>query len=202
MKHIKQSVAAALIGVAALSTLTGCGSTEVKRIDASKEVALSDRWNATDSRLVAEEMITDMLSFPWASQFELQNDRLPTIIIQRIANKSHEHIALDTFINDIKRSVIRSGKASFVAGGEEREAVRDERLDQELNAKEAKQQGQELAADFALSGTVNSLVDKADNKRVTFYQVDLKLIDMESNIEVWNGQKKIQKFQKKSSFGL
>jgi len=202
MKHIKQSLAAALIGVAALSTLTGCGSTEVKRIDASKEVALSDRWNATDSRLVAEEMITDMLSFPWASQFELQNDRLPTIIIQRIANKSHEHIALDTFINDIKRSVIRSGKASFVAGGEEREAVRDERLDQELNAKEAKQQGQELAADFALSGTVNSLVDKADNKRVTFYQVDLKLIDMESNIEVWNGQKKIQKFQKKSSFGL
>jgi len=202
MKHIKQSLAAALIGVAALSTLTGCGSTEVKRIDANKEVALSDRWNATDSRLVAEEMITDMLSFPWASQFELQNDRLPTIIIQRIANKSHEHIALDTFINDIKRSVIRSGKASFVAGGEEREAVRDERLDQELNAKEAKQQGQELAADFALSGTVNSLVDKADNKRVTFYQVDLKLIDMESNIEVWNGQKKIQKFQKKSSFGL
>lgn len=202
MKHIKQSIAATLIGVAALSTLTGCGSTEVKRIDASKEVALSDRWNATDSRLVAEEMITDMLSFPWASQFELQNDRLPTIIIQRIANKSHEHIALDTFINDIKRSVIRSGKASFVAGGEEREAVRDERLDQELNAKEAKQQGQELAADFALSGTVNSLVDKADNKRVTFYQVDLKLIDMESNIEVWNGQKKIQKFQKKSSFGL
>lgn len=98
--------------------------------------------------------------------------------------------------------MIRSGKASFVAGGEEREAVRDERLDQELNAKEAKQQGQELAADFALSGTVNSLVDKADNKRVTFYQVDLKLIDMESNIEVWNGQKKIQKFQKKSSFGL
>lgn len=202
MKHIKQSVAAALIGVAALSTLTGCGSTEVKRVSADKEIALSDRWNATDSRLVAEEMITDMLSFPWASQFELQNDRLPTIIIQRIANKSHEHIALDTFINDIKRSVIRSGKASFVAGGEEREAVRDERIDQELNAKDAKQQGQEKAADFALSGSVNSLVDKVDNERVTFYQVDLKLIDMESNLEVWNGQKKIQKFQKKSSFGF
>ena len=80
--------------------------------------------------------------------------------------------------------------------------MREERLDQELNAKEAKQQGQEQAADFALSGSVNSLVDKVDNKRVTFYQVDLKLIDLESNLEVWNGQKKIQKFQKKSSFGF
>ena len=202
MKHISKSVAVTLMGLAAVSGLTGCGSTEVKRLDPQEEVALSDRWNATDSRLVAEEMITDMLSFPWASQFELQHDRLPTVIIQRIANKSHEHIALDTFINDIKRSVIRSGKAGFVASGEERESVREERLDQELNAKQAKQQGQEQAADFALSGSVNSLVDKVDNKRVTFYQVDLKLIDMESNLEVWNGQKKIQKLQKKSSFGF
>jgi len=37
---------------------------------------------------------------------------------------------------------------------------------------------------------------------VTFYQVDLKLVDMESNIEVWNGQKKIQKLQEKSKFGF
>ncbi len=202
MQSINKSLAAALMGVAAVSGLTACGSTEVKRLDATEEVALSDRWNATDSRLVAEEMIKDMLSFPWANEFELDNNRLPTVIIQRIANKSHEHIALDTFVNDIKRSVTRSGKAGFVAGGDERDAVRDERVDQELNSKDAKQQGQEKAADFALSGTVNSLVDKVDNKRVTFYQVDLKLIDMESNLEVWNGQKKIQKLQKKSSFGF
>jgi len=30
----------------------------------------------------------------------------------------------------------------------------------------------------------------------------MKLVDMESNIEVWNGQKKIQKLQEKSSFGF
>ena len=202
MKYINKSVAVTLMGIAAVSGLTGCGSTQVKRLDAQEEKALTDKWNAKDSEQVADEMIGDMLSFPWASQFELQNDRLPTIIIQRIANKSHEHIPVDTFINDIKRSVIRSGKASFAVGGEEREAVREERLDQELNAKDAKQQGQEKAADFALSGSLNSLVDQADKERVTFYQVDLKLIDLESNLEVWNGQKKIQKYQKKSSFGF
>lgn len=182
--------------------LVSCGSTEVKRVDANQEVALSDRWNATDSRLVAEEMITDMLSFPWASEFELDNNRKPTVIIQSITNKSHEHIAVDTFVNDIKRTVIRSGRASFVASGEERSEVREERRDQELNAKDAVAQGQEKAADFALSGTINSIVDQVDKKRVTFYQVDMKLIDMTSNIEVWNGQKKIQKVQNKASFGL
>jgi uncharacterized protein (TIGR02722 family) len=188
-----------MIGAALITT--GC-TTKVARVDTSEEIALSDQWNAKDSELVANEMITDMVSFPWASEFELQNNRRPTVIIQRISNKSHEHIAVDTFVNDIKRAIIRSGKASFVAGGEERDSLREERRDQELNAKDAKQMGQEKAADFALSGSINSIVDEEGKKRVTFYQVDMKLIDMESNIEVWNGQKKIQKYQKRDSFGF
>ncbi|MEE3190593.1 MAG: penicillin-binding protein activator LpoB, partial [Pseudomonadota bacterium] len=91
----------------------------------------------------------------------------------------------------------RSGKADFVVAGEERDAVRDERRDQELNSRNAKEMGQEDAADFALSGSINSIVDEAGKKRVTFYQVDMKLINMESNREVWNGQKKIQKLQER-----
>jgi len=192
---------AALTMIGATLITTGC-TTKVARVDSSEEIALSDQWNAKDSELVANEMIADMVSFPWASDFEMANNRRPTVIIQRISNKSHEHIAIDTFVNDIKRAIIRSGKASFVAGGEERDAVRDERRDQELNAKDAKQMGQEKAADFALSGSVNSIVDEEGKKRVTFYQVDMKLIDMESNIEVWNGQKKIQKYQKRDAFGF
>lgn len=183
-------------------TLSGCATNRVSRVDTDQEIALSDRWNDKDSQLVAEEMITDMLSFPWARDFELANSTRPTIIIQRIANKSHEHIAVDTFVNDIKRAIIRSGRADFVAGGAERDAIRDERRDQELNSRNAKEQGQEQAADFAISGSINSIVDQAGGDRVTFYQVDMKLIDMENNREVWNGQKKIKKLQEKSTFGF
>lgn len=194
---------AKLLMLAALTvSIVGCAGTRVSRVDSNEEIALSDRWNAKDSQLVAEEMITDMLSFPWARDFELQNNNRPTIILQRISNKSHEHIAIDTFINDIKRSVIRSGRADFVAGGEERKSVREERKDQELNAAKAKEQGNEQAADFAISGSINSIVDQVGGDRVTFYQVDMKLIDMSNNREVWNGQKKIQKLQEKGGFGF
>jgi uncharacterized protein (TIGR02722 family) len=190
-----------LLIAALVVSVVGC-ATRVTRIDSDQEVALSDRWNSKDSQLVAEEMVTDMLSFPWARDFELENSNRPTIIIQRIANKSHEHIAIDTFVNDIKRSIIRSGRADFVAGGEERKAIRNERQDQELNAAQAKEQGQELAADFAISGSLNSIVDQVGDDRVTFYQVDMKLIDMANNREVWNGQKKIKKLQEKGGFGF
>ncbi len=198
--QLSKMVAIALVGSSVLMT-TAC-STKVTRLDEGVEVALSDRWNAKDSELVANEMIGDMLSFPWARDFEMEHNQRPAVIVQHISNKSHEHIAIDTFINDIKRAVIRSGRADFVSGGDEREALRAERREQELNAKNAKAQGQELAADFALSGSINSIVDQVGKKRVTFYQVDLKLIDMESNREVWNGQKKLQKLQNKSSFGF
>lgn len=186
---------------AALAVSSGC-ATKVSRVDPGQEIALSDRWNSKDSELVANEMIDDMLSFPWARDFSQNNNRRPTIIISRISNKSHEHIAVDTFVNDVKRAIIRSGRADFVAGGAERDAIRAERQDQELNARNAKEMGMEDASDFALSGSINSIVDQVGNDRVTFYQVDMKLIDMQSNREVWNGQKKIQKLQEKNSFGF
>jgi len=201
MKTLSQS----FLLICLVSLLSACGSQSVKRLDDNEEVALSDKWNDTDSKLVAEEMINDMMSFPWQRRFKEANaNKYPAIIIQRIRNKSHEHIAVDTFVNDLKRAVIRSGEADFVAGGAERDDLRAEKKDQELNASTdtAKELGQELGADFALSGTINSIVDQLDGKRVTFYQVDLKLINITTNREAWNGSKKIKKLQKKSKFGF
>jgi len=182
--------------------MVGCGSSGVKRVDVNEEVALSDRWNDTDSRLVSEEMMGDMLTFPWFTDFQFSNSGRPTVIIQRIRNKSHEHIPVDTFINDIKRSLLRAGKVDFVVSGDEREDLRTERADQELNAASgtAAAFGEEQGASFALSGTINSIVDSNGDQRVTFYQVDLKLIDMTTNREVWNGQKKLKKLADKGFF--
>lgn len=188
-----------------MTGVVGCGGLEVKREDSNKEIALTDKWNDEDSRLVASEMIDDMFSFPWMKKFKKKNgDKLPTIIIQRITNKSHEHVAVDTFANDIKRTVMRSGMAEFVVGGSERKRIRSERLDQQGNSSEdsAKDLGEEMGADFALSGTINSMVDQLGGKRVTSYQVDLKLINMQTNREAWNGQKKIKKVQTRSRFGF
>jgi len=182
-------------------SLAACSSS-VKRIDTDQEVAISDKWNDIDSKLVSDAMINDMLSFPWYQDFNFSNKGNPTIIIQSIRNKSAEHIPVDTFINDIKRSLLRAGKVDFVVSGEERDDIRNERSEQEMNAAPGTvaKFGLEQGAGFALSGTINSIVDSNGDQRVTFYQVDLKLIDMTSNKEVWNGQKKIKKLATKGSF--
>ncbi|MGB2255641.1 MAG: penicillin-binding protein activator LpoB [Spongiibacter marinus] len=182
--------------------LCACGSSNVKRMENGSQPALTDRWNATDSQLVAEALISDMLSFPWAKSRD--DGSLPVIAIQHISNRSHEQIAVETFINSIKRELLRSGKAEFVVTGAERERVRDEKLDQEMFAsmESAIELGEETAAGYALSGVITSLVDQLEGQRTTTYQVDLKLIDLKSNREVWNGQKQIHKYSKRARFGL
>lgn len=187
--------------------LTGCGGTKVQRLDATQEVALTDRWNATDSRLVSEEMIDDMLSFPWINRWAQANpdrNRQPTVIVMGVRNRSHEHIEVNTFVNDLRRAMIRSGRVDFVAGGDVRDALREERKEQEFNAtaETAAKLAAEQGANFALSGSIDSWVDQLDGTRVTNYQIDLSLIDIQTNKEVWAGQKRLQKHQKRSKFGF
>lgn len=203
---MKDIVLLTIIVALLIVSLGGCSTTKVKRVELAEEIALTDRWNDTDSRLVAEEMVEDMLGFPWLKRYQQQHgeNNFPTITIQRVQNKSHEHIAVETFVNDLKRSIIRSGVADFIVSGKEREQVREEMKQQDLYASDESrlEMGQEQGANYALSGSINSMVDSLDGKRVTFYQVDLKLIDMQSTREVWNGQKKIKKLQERSRFGL
>ena len=205
-QQTSKSILATILVLGTVVFVNGCGkNVEVARVDSGKEIALTDKWNDEDSRLVAEEMINDMLSYPWISQFNQRfPGKEPLVTVQRVRNKSHEHIAVDTFVNDIKRAVIRSGKAGFIATLEERQDTRAELADQDMNASAdtRMEMGEEDGANFALSGTINSIVDQLDNQRVTYYQVDLKLINLQTAREVWNGSKKIKKFMERKSFSF
>ncbi len=205
-QQTSKSILSTVLLLGTIVLVNSCGkSVEVARVDPGKEIALTDKWNDEDSRLVAEEMINDMLSYPWISQFNQRfPEKEPLVTVQRVRNKSHEHIAVDTFVNDIKRAVIRSGKAGFIATLEERQDTRAELADQDMNASAdtRMEMGEEDGANFALSGTINSIVDQLDGQRVTYFQVDLKLINLQTAREVWNGSKKIKKFMERKSFAF
>jgi uncharacterized protein (TIGR02722 family) len=174
--------------------VAGCG-TKVTRIDADETTDLSGAWNDTDSRLVAEEMIADALSHPWTSNFAGETGRAPAIIVGTVRNFSHEHINMNTFIADMERALINSGRIEFVASSEERGEIRAERTDQDLNATEEtrNEAGQEFGADFMLKGQINTIVDADGDEQVRYYQVDLTMISLADNRKVWLGQKKIKK---------
>ena len=140
-------------------------------------------------------MVSDMLFRPWLKEFEEGKGRRPVIIVGLVRNKSSEHIATETFIKDIEKSVLNSGKVRLVQAGEARESLRIEKADQiENSTKEtAALWGEELGADFILQGVLSSIVDSNGDTKVTFYQTDLALTNIETSETVWIGDKKIKK---------
>jgi len=188
--------------VALSFVVMGCsgGGTKVARVQSDEAIDLSGKWNDTDSRLVSEEMIKDALNQRWIYKWEQEN-RQPTVIVGRITNKSHEHISVEAFTKDIERALLNSGKVSFVASRTEREQIRDEREDQQENAsaQTRSDMGEETGADLMMTGTINTIVDQEGRRSVIYYQVNMELINMESNTKVWIGEKKIKKYVEKAS---
>jgi uncharacterized protein (TIGR02722 family) len=178
--------------------VSSCGNRKVKRIDPSTQTDLSGRWNDTDSRLVAEEMIKDVLERPWRTQFSSQFDRRPVVIVGSVRNRSSEHIEALTFIKNIERAFINSGVVSVVQSGEDRKELRDERSEQQIFASEEsrKRWGKEKGADFMMNGVINSITDQYKNRRTITYQINLELTNLETNEKVWLGEKEIKKFIK------
>lgn len=198
----ERKILAGLAAAVLVLGLSACGGAKVQRVDAGSTTDVSGKWNDTDSRLVSEEMIADMLSRPWIERHRADEGDIPTVIVGRIRNLSHEFINTQTFTNDIERELVNSGRVEFVANRTERGDVREERADQDVHSREDTRNamGQEIGADFMLSGSINTIVDASGNRQVVFYQVDLELISMKDNRKLWLGQKKIKKDIENASY--
>jgi len=150
--------------VAAL-LLAGCADRKVTRVDTAQVTDLSGRWNDTDSRLVSNEMITDLLSAKWIPMYEER-----------------------AMVNNGSVRLVQAG-----AKREELRDEREQHNQGYVLPETAKKWGRELGADFMLQGTINSIVDSYKKNKAVFYQIDLEMTNLESGEIVWMGNKKIKK---------
>jgi len=194
-----------ILAISMMVLLTACGpSVKVQRVSADTATDLSGRWNDTDSRLVSEEMVRDMLSRPWMSRFTQTEGRAPVVIVGAMRNLSSEHIEMQAFARDIARELLNSGMVRFVASRDERADVREERAEQQYHASEesAKRMAQEVGADYMLQGSVKTMMDRVDRTQAKFYQVDMQLVNVETSETVWMGSKEIKKIVQSSRFKM
>jgi hypothetical protein len=188
--------AAILLTLAGALTTAGCAR-QVTRIAPEQAIDLSGRWNDVDSRLVADALIEQSFNSSWVTDhMRSHGGEAPTVIVGTVRNRSMEHIPVSTFVRDLERAYIGSGLVRLVASPSEREEVRDERLDQQQHASAPTRNrlGMEVGANYMLQGEIQSIEDREGRRRVVFYQVDVTLVDLESNSRVWIGQHKIKKY--------
>ena len=178
------------IALGVLLILSAC-TTTVKRVESGKESDLSGYWNAKDVRIVCEALINDCLSSARVDQaIKAAGNKKPVVIVGRFRNESSEQIDTSIISSIMEAVIFNSGKLDFVAGGDTRTELRSERQEQQSNASEqtVAALGREIGANFMLTGTVRTIVDREGNKSVRSYFVNAELTNIETNARMWMGQ--------------
>jgi uncharacterized protein (TIGR02722 family) len=185
-----------LLAAVAAVLFSACSSTpKVNRIDADTVGDLSGRWNDSDVRIVCETLINDCLSSPrvalFIQQYTKEHDgKLPACLVGRFENTSSEHIDTSIISKRMEIAIVNSGRLDFVAGGEDLDALRTEREEQQSNASEdtAARLGYETGAILMLTGSVKAVIDQAGNRSVRAYFVNAELTNVETRARLWMGE--------------
>ncbi|MDR2500237.1 MAG: penicillin-binding protein activator LpoB [Treponema sp.] len=188
---MKRYTGVALITLALLTALSACKTASgVSRVDSSTQTDLSGYWNDTDVRIVCDSLISACLDSPRVAQESAKKGRTPVILIGQFKNDSDEHIDTSIISKTMEVAIFNSGKADFVAGGDTRTELRQERQEQQGNASEgtAASLGNETGADFLLTGTVKTIIDRAGNTSTRTYYVSAELSNIETNARLWMDQ--------------
>lgn len=195
-----------LFAVTLLAGLTGCasmGGESVSYGDAQSVETLNKDFGSTDLQLIANKMVDDMLAFP--PVIELTQKRRPVMFVDKIKNKSQEHIDTESITDTIQSRLINSGKFRFVDMTSVN-AVADQMAFQQqsgmVDKRTAAPVGAQIGAEFMLNGNLSSIVKNANGRSDVYYKFTLKLLNLKTGIVEWTNEKEIRKSGKKSTFGL
>jgi penicillin-binding protein activator len=197
-------IAVALAGTTLVSTgfLAGCAN-KVAYGDAQAVETVNTDFGSTDLQQIAAKMTDDMLAFPPVVQVTAQ--RRPVIFVDKIKNKTTEHIDTESITDTIQTKVINSGKFRFV----DMTAVKQvqEQLDYQqesgnVDPKSAVKLGAQIGAEYMLYGNMSSIVKQSGNTKDVYYKFTMKLMHLQSGIVEWQGEKEIRKTKTKSLLGM
>lgn len=178
----------------------GCKTRKVTRVDPTEVRDLNYRFDEDDARETADAMIDQALTHPWIEEWREANGDRPIMIVGEVRNDTSDYIDTKLFTKQFERALLNSGRVRIVAASDERDQLRDERasIRDWSRPETVKQMAYELGADMMLLGRVgeNVEISRRGNERIQYYQVNLELIDIESNEKLWIGERQIEKRQR------
>jgi len=178
-----------------LITLSGCSSKSVVRYGDATAVETTDvNFGSTDLQKVASQMTDSLLLSPVVGTVTA-NSR-PIIFVERIKNKTSEHIDTESITDSISTKLLRSGKFRFVDMGRVnsvREQLEFQQNSGMVDTSKAIAFGQQVGAQYMLYGNLSSIVKSNEDKSDVYYKFTLRLMDLKSGLVEWADETEIRK---------
>jgi len=189
-----------LIVVMASLMIVAC-SNKISYGDATSVETTTMGFGSTDLQSIAAKLVDDLIAFPPIVQMTAQ--RRPVVFVDKVKNKTTEHIDTESITDTIQTKLLQSGKFRFVdmtavkAVQEQMQFQMDSGM---VDPNKAAAFGKQTGAEFMLYGNMSSIVKRNSDAKDVYYKFTLKLVNLESGIMEWAGEKEIRKSGEKSFF--
>lgn len=192
-----------LLAVAAFGalSLSGCAST-MQYGDSGSATPVSTEFGSSDLQQIAESMVDSLMTFP--PMVELTSARRPVVSVDKVKNKTMQHIDTESVTDSIRAKLIRSGKFRFIDRTTDDQAIEELKTQQDsglVDKNSAVKFGQQLGAEFLLTSNFTEIKQKAGNTTDVYYKFTMSLKNLKTGILEWSDEKEIRKVFKRGTFG-
>jgi uncharacterized protein (TIGR02722 family) len=195
---MKVLLAVAAIGVISLS---GCAST-MQYGDAGSAKPLSTEFGSSDLQQIAETMVDSMITFP--PMVQMTASRRPVVSVDKVKNKTMQHIDTESVTDSIRTRLIRSGKFRFIDRTTDVQTIEELKTQQDsglVDKKTAVDFGQQIGAEFLLTSNFSEIRQKSGSTTDVYYKFTMSLKNLKTGILEWSDEKEIRKVFKRGTFG-
>ena len=191
-----------LVLFSSLFVVTSCAN-KVSYGDAGSVETISTEFGSTDLQQTSVALVDALLTFePVMKLFE---NKRPVLFVDSIQNKTSEHIDTESITDTISTKLINTGKFRFV------DMTRVDAVKRQydyqtksgfVSEETSVRVGRQIGAEYMLYGNISSIIKRDSKTKDAYYKITLKLMDIESGIVEWQGEKEIRKQKSKTLFGL
>ena len=193
MKTILNLFAAAAIA----AMLAGCATT-VEYGDATSSKPIDVGFGSSDLQQIAATMVDSMLMDEVLQ--DISADGPPLLVVDKVKNKTMQHIDTESVTDSIRTKLIRSRKFSFQDRTTEA-ALSEELAYQQVAAADAVASGQQDAPRYMLTSNLSEIEQSAGRVKDVYYKFTMSLRDLKSGRLIWADEQEIRKQKTRSVFG-
>ena len=175
--------------LAASIVIGGCAAT-TRTLDPNTEQHYDASYDFSDKKQIVRSLTESLLSSP---NITTESVSKPVIIVYGVDNETSEHINTGGITDDIRLSLIKAGEFRFL-NRKQRANTQTEVDFQHAGYVPPEQrviEGQQLGANYILSGTLRSIEKKQprqwrlNKKELVYYSMNLELTDLQSGEIAW-----------------
>lgn len=168
--------------------------------DPNRVELLNDQFGESDMQQMAETVIKAVSSCGYVANAKTP----PIVMVERIANRTQEHIDTVSLTDKVRTSLIKTGRVRFV-NKEERDTLSreyDYNASGTVSKQTAKKRGKQIGVDYILSGNLATNIQEVGNEKFVYYKLTVNLTNTETSTIDCTEEHQLRKKFRKRSVGL